>query len=238
MSKAPHPPVDEIKPPSPRGLIKEALGLLEFARLLKKFPDLARQPGGNGEPVLVIPGYGTSDKITAVLRLYLKHLNYTPMGWGLGRNDGNVPELMATLSETFFPDGTSPAGRLHLVGWSLGGYLARELAREYPTQVRQVITMGSPVVGGPKYTVTAGWYRKMGYDLDEIERAVAERYARPLTVPVTAIFSKNDRIVAWQACIDRQSPNVKHIEVRTTHSGLGFDPDVYRIIARRFAAFT
>jgi pimeloyl-ACP methyl ester carboxylesterase len=231
----PHLTPENIKPPSPFGLVKEVFGILELARLLLNFPNLVRQPRGNGEPVLVIPGYGTTDKITAVLRLYLKYLNYTPLGWGLGRNDGNIQKLLAALSKKFFPKGVSPAGPLHVVGWSLGGYLARELAREYPDQVRQVVTFGTPVIGGPKYTVTAGWYKQKGYDLDEIEKVVADRYAQTLDVPVTAIYSKNDRVVAWQACIDIYSPNVEHIEVNSTHLGFGFAPDVYRIIAERLA---
>ena len=226
---------ENIKPPSPLGLVREAFGILELARLLSYAPNLIRQARGKKEPVLVIPGFGTSDNMTAVLRLYLKFLNYTPIGWGLGRNHGKVPKLLDLLSKKFFPGGTAPAGPLHLVGWSLGGYLARELAREYPEQVRQVITFGSPVIGGPKYTVTAGWYKKMGYDLDEIEQTVADRYKKMLSVPVTAVYSKKDRIVAWQACIDLRSPNVEHIEVKTTHTGFGFSPDVFQIIAARLA---
>ena len=226
---------EHIKAPSPFGLVKEVYGILELARLLLNSPSLVMQDRGNAEPVLVIPGYGTSDKITTVLRLYLKYLNYTPLGWGLGRNDGNIQKLLSVLSEKFFPGGISPEGPLNIVGWSLGGYLARELAREFPDQVRQVVTLGAPVIGGPKYTVTAGWYRQRGYDLDEIEKNIADRYSQTLNVPVTAIFSKKDRVVAWEACIDIDSPKVEHVEVKSTHLGLGFAPDVYRIIAERLA---
>jgi len=124
---------------------------------------------------------------------------------------------------------------VRLVGWSLGGYLAREAARERPDAVERVITLGSPTVGGPKYTAVAEVYRRSGYDLDAIEAAVEARNRVPLQVPVTAIYSRSDAVVAWEACIDRVNPQVEHVEVHTTHLGLGFAPDVYRIIAQRFA---
>lgn len=166
---------ESITPPSPLGLIKETLGILELVRLVKNGRELIRQPTGNKEPVLVIPGYGTSDRATSLLRRYLKYLNYTPLGWEMGRNNGNVPELLSLLGDKFFNRDRPDVKHLRLIGWSLGGYLARELAREYPDQVLRVITFGSPVIGGPKYTATAGFYVKMGYDLDAIEQAVADR---------------------------------------------------------------
>ena len=101
--------------------------------------------------------------------------------------------------------------------------------------VRFGITLGSPVVGGPKYTTVGGLYASRGYDLDEIEAAVEKRNRTPIRVPVTAIYSRSDGVVAWEACIDRQGPNVEHVEVDTTHLGLGLSAEVYRIIARRFA---
>jgi hypothetical protein len=98
-----------------------------------------------------------------------------------------------------------------------------------------VITLGSPVVGGPKYTAVAGAYRRQGIDLDAIEAEVAARNRQPLETPVTAVYSRSDGVVAWQACIDRHARNVEHVEVETTHLGLGFSPDVFRIIAERLA---
>ena len=124
---------------------------------------------------------------------------------------------------------------VRLIGWGLGEYLAREAARERPDLAEHVITLGTPTVGGPKYTAVAEVYRRQGYDLDGIEAEVDARNARPLEVPITAIYSRSDAIVAWEACIDRVNPNVEHVEVRTTHVGLGFAPEVYRIIAERLA---
>jgi pimeloyl-ACP methyl ester carboxylesterase len=101
--------------------------------------------------------------------------------------------------------------RLRLVGWSLGGYLVREAARERPESVARIVTFGSPVVGGPKYTATAEAYRRRGHNLDAIEAEVAARERVQITCPITAIYTRNDGVVAWQACIDRSSPQVEHV---------------------------
>jgi pimeloyl-ACP methyl ester carboxylesterase len=148
-----------------------------------------------------------------------------------------VPALIPRITE-IVADLCAAAGDVpvRLLGWSLGGYLAREAARERPDLIRRVITLGSPVVGGPKYTVTGRYYVANGYDLDEIEALVASRDAVPLQVPVTAIFSKRDGVVAWQACIDHVNADVEHVEVRATHFGLGLSPDVLELVARRLAA--
>jgi pimeloyl-ACP methyl ester carboxylesterase len=224
-----------IRAPSPLGLIAEARGLLEFPNLLIRFPSLARQPRGRGQCVLVLPGYGAGDASTGVLRAYLRLLGYRPEGWGLGRNSGEVPELLPRVAARLEALARQEGGAIRLIGWSLGGYLAREAARERPRAAHQVITLGSPVVGGPKYTAVAGAYRRRGIDLDAIEAQVAARNRQPLETPVTAVYSRSDGVVAWQACIDHHARNVEHVEVGTTHLGLGFSPDVFRIIAERLA---
>ena len=95
--------------------------------------------------------------------------------------------------------------------------------------------MGSPVVGGAKYTSMGGLFEQRGVDLDEMEATIAARESTPISVPVTSIYSKNDGIVGWQASIDRHNAQVEHIEVCTTHLGLGISPDVFKIIARKLA---
>jgi len=226
---------EAIQAPSPAGLLGQAWGLLELPRLLVQFPKLARQPRGRGQCVLVLPGYGAGDASTALLRAYLRFLGYQPRGWGLGRNDGEVPDLLPRVVERLEAVAREEGSAVRVIGWSLGGYLGREAARERPQAARQVITLGSPVVGGPKYTAVAGAYRLRGIDLDEIEAAVAERNRLPLATPVTAVYSRSDGVVAWQACIDRHAQNVEHVEVETTHLGLGLSPEVFQIIAERLA---
>jgi pimeloyl-ACP methyl ester carboxylesterase len=117
----------------------------------------------------------------------------------------------------------------------MGGVIAREVALHHPNLIRRVITMGSPITGGPKYTAFADQLASGGVDLDAIEAHIhhRQRTSPPLQVPVTAIFSRRDGVVAWQACIDQINQGVEHVEVKSSHLGLGFDPEVYRLIARR-----
>ncbi len=221
--------------PQPWRFALETRAVLDVAELILRSPGLARVPRGNGRPVIVLPGFGASDVSTALLRRFLQRSGHTVHGWGLGTNHGHVidlmPQVLALVRAT-----SARLGPTALVGWSLGGVLAREAAREVPLLIRRVVTMGTPVVGGPKYTQTARTYRNRGVDLDNIERLMVQREQRPIRVPVTAIFSHNDGIVDWRACIDRYTPGVEHVRVRATHLGMGASAEVFDIVARRLAA--
>jgi hypothetical protein len=184
---------------------------------------------------MVLPGFGASNLSTGLLRGYLSWLGYTVRGWQQGRNHGGVqallPEVVAEVRKFHLGCG----GKVNIVGWSLGGVLAREIARDHPDLVGQVVTMGSPVVGGPKYTSMGALYARRGIDLDEIEATIAARESNPIGVPVTSIYSKRDGIVGWQASIDKHTVGAENIEVSATHLGLGICPEVFKIVARKLA---
>ncbi|MDH3443547.1 MAG: alpha/beta hydrolase [Deltaproteobacteria bacterium] len=203
--------------------------------MLFRAVELAMQPRGQGQPVMVLPGYGAGDGSTAILKSYLRLLGYRVSGWHLGRNKGDVPVLLPRILKRLLSLNRRTSEQVCIVGWSLGGFLAREVARERPDLVRHVITLGTPVVGGPKYTVAAELFRRRGIDLDLMEAEIAARNATALQTPVTAIYSRTDAFVSWAACIDRDGMNVEHVEVRTTHMGFGFSPEVYKVIAQRLA---
>jgi len=133
-----------------------------------------------------------------VMESFLRRRGHRVRDWGLGVNNGDARKLRAQLESIVGESITAHGEPVVLVGWSLGGYIAREYAREHPAGVRRIVTLGSPVIGGPRYTATSEWYRSRGHDLAEMERAVKSRYATPLRVPVTAIYSKRDGIVAWR----------------------------------------
>jgi hypothetical protein len=226
---------DDLRPPSRRAALLEGLTALEPARFAVNGLRVARQPRGNGRPVFVLPGFGAGDGSTSPLRAYLRGLGHDARGWGLGRNGGDVQGLTRAMLDKVERLADRSGAKVALVGWSLGGVVSREVARERPDLVEQVITFGSPVVGGPKYTRVGEVYRRRGHDLDQIEAIVDERNRRPITVPITAIYTRSDGVVAWQACIDRTNPDVEHVEVRTTHLGLGVHHEVFIEVATRLA---
>ncbi len=147
------------------------------------------------------------------------------------RGEAGVPYLCDVAAEQVRKRSRELGSPVILVGWSLGGYVAREVARDLPEEVAQVVTMGSPVVGGPKYTRAAKLFAKKGFDLDWIESESGKRDSRPITQPITAIFSKSDGVVDWTAALDRVSPNVEHLEVNVPHLGMGFNKTVWRLVA-------
>jgi len=226
-----------ISPPSNTRLFNEAFSWLEFPRLFLHAPDLLTQTRGNGERVLVFPGFGAGDLSTLVLRQYLAYLGYNSAGWQQGINTGDVMAMIRTLTDAVKKQVQDTSAPVILVGWSLGGYLAREVARELPGHISQVLTMGSPIIGGPKYTRVAALFKDKdnGVSLDMIEQAIALRDTQLLQLPITNIYSKNDGVVAWEACIDHKSPDVEHFEVRSSHLGLGISADVFRIVARQLS---
>jgi pimeloyl-ACP methyl ester carboxylesterase len=221
-----------IETPSDRQFAGEAMAPLELARLIKAARRLGGAPRGEGRRLLVLPGFGANDASTLPLRTYLRSIGFNASGWGMGVNRGQVVERMPALLELTERAASQSGGRVALAGWSMGGVLSREIARERPELLNRVITFGTPVVGGPRYTRTARAYGEQA--LVQIARDVEERNRDvPIEVPITAIHSKRDGIVAWRACIDDFSPDVENVEVRSTHIGMGIDPDVWAILTDR-----
>lgn len=203
-------------------------------RLLLSAPSLARAPRGDGAPVVDVPGWQAPEATMAPLRGYLRWLGHDARGWGRGVNLGDPERNARALVETVRAVHEETGRRVALVGWSLGGVVAREVARQAPDAVRRVVTYGTPVVGGPTYTVGAASFgaaegRRVTARIRERERT------DPIRVPVTAIYTRRDAVVSWPACIDRWTPDVRHVEVTSTHLGLGIDPDVWRVVADQLA---
>ena len=231
-------PAAEIETPqlSVGSMLRETLGLRVLPELALQRRSLLAEPRGVGECVMVLPGFGADDRSTWILRRYLSEIGYEPKGWRLGRNGGDVERTLDSVVERVDQLVARTGGPISLVGWSLGGYLAREAARDRPESIRRVVTLGSPVIGGPKYTTAGSLASRFDWDLDAIEDAVEERKKTPLRVPVTAVYSRRDGVVNWRACIDEENGGpIEHEEVDATHLGLGFSADVFRIVARTLA---
>ena len=217
------------------------LELRGLARGLGRSPKLVwrrtQVPRGRGEPVMALPGFMSGDGATAVLRGWLRSVGWDARPWGVGFNTGQVERLLPRAEARLAALAERGGGPVRLVGWSLGGVIARELARRRPELVERIVTLGSPVRGGPKYTRARAYYEQRGFDLDAIEARIHARNMVTIAAPITAIYSKRDAIVAWQSCLDPNPDNqVEHLEVDATHLELGFCPDVLELVARRLAA--
>ena len=218
--------------PSWRKLAAEVTSPLEAVRLPGAARRLRAMPRGDGHVVIDIPGWQAPEVSGLPLRRYLSWLGYDARGWTFGKNLGDPARDAVRLTESVDTIVKESGRPVSLVGWSLGGVIAREVARRRPELVRRVITYGTPVVGGPTYTAVAGTYT---HEVREHATRVTERLdaQRPIEVPITVIYSRRDGIVAWPACLDRVSPDVEHVEVRSTHVGMGVDPDVWAVVAER-----
>jgi pimeloyl-ACP methyl ester carboxylesterase len=179
----------------------------------------------------MVPGLGATDASLFPLRAYLRQLGHDARPINMGRITDDVEGQYLRVAEELVRTSTEIDGPVVLIGWSIGGILSREAARDHPDAVSRVFTFGTPVVGGPAYSQAA--YRYSQPVIDSIAKRVEERAQIPLRVPLTAIWSRLDGIVEPAACFDRVSTDVEHIEVRSTHLGMGLDPDVWNAIASR-----
>ena len=216
----------------PRALAE--LGALPWAS-----PLLFSAPRGDGHPVLVLPGFVTTDASTALLRRYLESLGYAPFAWELGRNlgpkaIGREGEKLVERLDTIFAE---TGRKVSIIGWSLGGVMARQIARRRPDQVRQVISLGSPFTGDPRAsTVWKAYEGLTGQRIgDDDTQAQLRESATSPPVPSTAIFTKTDGIVAWQNCCEPEDSATDNIEVYGSHCGLGVNASVLYAVADRLA---
>jgi pimeloyl-ACP methyl ester carboxylesterase len=219
--------LSDLRPPAAWQIIFEAQAAVELARLGLQYRTLTAERAHFSNPVILFPGFGTSERAMFFLADYLKRVGAEVFEWGIGRNHGYVPDLLAQMIDQVRTLAAQRETQLHLVGWSLGGYIAREVARELPELVGKVATLGTPVIGGPKYTSIGALYQKWGFDLDAMAKDVAEREKNPIQKEILAIYSKGDNIVSWQACVDKISPRVTHHEISGSHLGLVVNADAF-----------
>ena len=215
-------------------LLMESRIAAEFAGFTLRARALRRSlPRGSGQPVMIVPGFGASDAQLMPMLKLLDALGFVARGWGQGRNLGMRRELRERLADRLQALHQAH-GPVTLVGWSLGGVFVREMARHQPQAVRRVITLGSPINGHPDANNMLPLFRLANRgkppasDIAGFTRRIA-----PPPVPCTAVYTRRDGIVAWQACREDPAPNTENLEVRGSHFGLPFNPQVARIIAER-----
>ena len=226
---------DHMPPPSLPLLALELRAPWEFAAVLPAWPVLQRAPLGDGHTVIVFPGLTAGDTTTLPLRRYLESRNYNTLGWGQGLNLGPREGVLENAKAQLQQAADASGNKVSLVGWSLGGIYARELAKEMPDLVRCVITLGTPFAG--PHTSTNAWRIYQFASGRSIERET-ENYNLPEAppVPTTSIYSRTDGVVAWRGSIQApadHNPHTEHIEVVASHFGIGLNPCDWWAVADR-----
>jgi hypothetical protein len=225
-----------LRPPSLGLMLAEVRGIFEFNSSLLLSPLLIPAPGGDGHPVLTLPGFLASDLSMAPMRRYLKELGYDTYGWQMGRNTGGVTRMRAALRDRLAEIHAATGRKVSLVGWSLGGIYARDLALRAPDMVRYVVSLGSPFSGDVRATNATRLYEAMSGETVGEDSELRKAIAGDLPMPTTSIYSRTDGIVNWRTCLLRPSATAENIEVHlASHVGLGVNPAALWAVADRLA---
>lgn len=226
------------RPPSRLLLLAEpgrAMG--ELASFYALRPLMGQLPKGDGHGVLVLPGFMASDYSTRPLRRLLADLGYDAVGWKLGRNvrvdNARIEAMMGCVDELFERTGRP----ISIIGWSLGGVFARELAKMAPDKVRLVISLGSPITDDREHTNATRLFEMLnGKEPEPMQGGNFRSLAEAPPVPTTSILTRTDGVVHWRGsvqCGDRE--DCENIEVVASHCGLGVNPAVIYAVADRLA---
>ncbi|MES2609162.1 MAG: alpha/beta hydrolase [Pseudomonadota bacterium] len=196
-------------------------------------------PRGDRHAVVVFPGLATNATVVRPLHLFCERLGYRCFDWGQGLNTGPKGEIEAwldTLAQGVREQTAGHAAPISLVGWSLGGIYAREVAKRLRSRVRQVITIGTPFAAGAEHTNAGLVYRLLNGSMPPDDPALLETLRTAPPVPTTSIYSRSDGVVAWQACMDaRRRARSESIEIQGSHCGMPWNPAVLRVVADRLA---
>lgn len=226
----PLPATSRLSAPPLGKLLREVRVLADFRRGWRVGPALeTRHRGGAGRPVMVLPGFLASDGSTVMLRRTLKAAGYRVHGWGLGRNMGVRADMLERLDERLDRIGRDSAAPVMLVGWSLGGLIAREYAKHAPERIGRVVTLGSPFSGDPRANHAWRLYELINrHPVDQPPLAVTLAEKPP--VPTIALWSDNDGVVAPASARGLPGEADRAVEVACGHMGFTTAPDALNAI--------
>ena len=208
--------------------------MYELGALVAASPILRLLGRGDHHPVFVMPGFLGDDSSTLPLRFHLRSWGYWAHGMHGGQNMGPTPEVLASIDDRLVKLFGRHERKVSLVGWSAGGQYARYLAHRHPEIVRQVITLGTPIQLHPQDRSSFSFMSdRLDHRFDPDFRRLTEHERGPLPVPSTAIYSRTDGVVRWEACIDDVDEQHDNVEIRGTHSGMGFNPAALFVVADR-----
>ncbi len=228
----------DIEPPSSWLLASESRAVWEmWAGLAMYLPVKHLSKRGDGHPVLVLPGLGATDASTVLLRKFIDDLGYVSYAWELGRNRGFKEEIHATLTQRLAMIHLEHGQKVTVIGQSLGGVYARELAKIAPRKVRQVITLGSPFSGHPLASTGIRLYEWLsGDNIEDLDFDRHHEIRATPPVPTTSVYSKLDGVVAWKCSIESGTGQSENIHLRgATHCGMAFSPASLYLLADRLA---
>ena len=224
----------DLRPPNLWLMMLEARAFWEFGAMLMTTPWLRRLPRGDGHPVLVFPGMGANDVTTIPLRNFLTGLGYATQAWGQGFNFGPRDGVLKRCAADVRALSERHGQPVSLIGWSLGGIYAREMAKELRAHTRCVITLGTPFSGHPRATNAWRIFELLSGETAN-DPALLERLRTPPPVPTTSIYSRTDGIVSWRCSLNDPGPLTENIEVSASHVGMGTNPAALYAIADRLA---
>ena len=234
-----NPDVISISRPSLLLLMLESRVFLEIASFFAATPLYHTFPRGDGHTVLTLPGFLAGDWSTSGLRRFLRTCGYRAEPWNQGTNLGPRPEVEDTMRDQVRALVERDGRPISLVGWSLGGIYAREIAREMPDMIRMVVTLGSPFAMHPAHRnkTNVDWLYELlnPHDERDTEPGFFQRMQEPPPVPITCIYTKSDGVAPWQMCIERAGPQRENIVVPGSHCGLGCNPLALYAVADRLA---
>jgi len=217
-------------------LLAELRGIMEFNASLVLSPLLMRAPRGDGHPVLALPGFLASDLSMAPMRRYLRELGHDTHAWRMGRNTGGIARMRSGLLDRLREIHATSGRKVSIVGWSLGGVYARDLALRAPDMVRYVVTLASPFASDVRATNATWLYERLSGEVVGDDPQFLAEISGDLPVPTSSIYSRADGVVNWRTCRLRPSDTAENIEVHlASHVGIGVNPAALWAIADRLA---
>jgi pimeloyl-ACP methyl ester carboxylesterase len=222
-------------PPHPLLTLVEGRAVLEYGSFVALRGLLGMLPKGDGHSVIVLPGFMAGDRSTGPMRRLLTTLNYEPQGWGLGRNVRI--DLERERAQDLLCRVADDSGRkVSLIGWSLGGVFAREIAKAHPDKVRQVISLGSPISDDRNHSNARKLFEMLnGREPEPLKEGRYRNLSEAPPVPTTSILTKTDGVVGWRGSVQSPGVRTENIVVHASHVGLGVNPAVMIAIADRLA---
>lgn len=212
-------------------LLGEVRVFADWARGARHNYRIARAHQGDGQPIMILPGFMVAENRMEFLRQTLERAGYRSFNWGLGRNLGVTTDMLDRLDERLDAIEKEADGPVTLLGWSLGGLIAREYAKRAPHRIARVITMGSPFSGDPRANNAwrvYEWVTKHPVDAPPIEARLEEKPP----VPTYALWSRRDGIVSPASACGRPGETDEAIEIDCSHFAFACAPQMVEAVLK------